>query len=283
MVPIFNIASTGHSGTKWLTNLLNGHPRIMCFHGLRADPYRHPNDIANPDNWLTPEEVRAAFTTMQSRTVDSKIIGTCHTFYDYLSRECFVENGGGFAVIYRDLFQRIQSGLCHHYSARIGRDLGGKDLYADIMVDFTESEVDLEKEPDLEQLNEKEQLFFRLVRGFIAADYTNFSNIPAAEYIIFEKMISDEEYLIDCLARLLQCSPDEFGTYFSNKQSYVINQHSLGHKLTNEEIFDIWPHSFRQLFCRVMRDCGGFDYLHAEYKKLEYTFPDNALDFISSR
>lgn len=49
---MFYIDSIGHSASGWLSNNLNKHPKIVCFHGTRSFP---PIETANYNNKLYKE------------------------------------------------------------------------------------------------------------------------------------------------------------------------------------------------------------------------------------
>lgn len=233
MVPIFNISSAGGSATWWLTRVLNQHPRVVCLHALRDDPFHN-----NP---ISVAEMIGGLRQLQQITHDTRSFGVIHSFYDHDIREPIKAAGGGFLAILRHPISRTHSLFVHHYRDLGGHPVGEGGIYATLA--------------ERGSVGRHLPLFEARVAEIVYADLRNVTHAPAEEIAVFERMTTDASYCRRRLETLLDEDLADFEPRIAALLGSKSNQHA-GSPMSPEQIFDAWPRPFRDCFQRYAARIG---------------------------
>lgn len=225
MVPIFNISSPGASATAWLTRLLNQHPRVVCLHALREDPF-HGEPIE-------PAEMIKGLYYLHGITKDQRCFGVNHSYYDPGIYDDLTAVGGGYMAILRHPVSRIQSLFQHHYRDVERHPVSNGDVFGTIRDNDTTARY--------------LPLFEQRVIDTLYADMANLIRVKSEEVALFERLTADAGY---CRARLETLLDDELAWFeptiaasFDDK----FNQHAAVAQAV-DEIYAQWPASYRACF-----------------------------------
>jgi len=252
MKPYFNISSAGGSATTWLTNLLNKHPEIVAFHGLRVNPLDH-------SEWLSPERMMGFLSFLRDHQgaklcdeIDKKTFGIIHTYYGTEIRENIKRAGGSFMAIFRDPVMRINSLFHHHY-----RDIQHVNLIEDNAYKTVAEMGHLSSQntsnfqgllnEDLSVLSDTERMFRDRVKEVLSSDMANYFNSDTQEHILYEKMVSSAAYCFDKLSFLTGQNSDQLHDIINNELKKPVFSHSKS-KLVADQVYEQWPVQFKNIF-----------------------------------
>lgn len=263
---IFNISSAGSTASAWLTVNLNKHRLITAFHGLRMSPFGE-GLIYPPTMYDGLKRLSEYMNTAQFAEINQQgertAIGIIHTYYGPEARQTFIHNGGSFMAIIRDPIHRVNSQFQATYSDQLldsannqKRSCEAKDVFPGFVRDTTKF------------LSPTDQLFFSIVENAIINDLANYQSCLANEIIIFEEMISSEQYCYARLSALTGVDDHEFRQIISRNMSIKTNTH-VNEKKTSAYIFDNWPDGFKHIFLSVMHSLG-IDTCARMYRELGY-------------
>jgi len=282
MVPFFNISSAGATATGWITHLLNHDPRINCYHSLRADPFLYSSPVGAAENWMNATTAIQGLKGLRLCTEDFRSIGLCHSFYTSRAhgvRAAFLAADGRHAVMFRNIIQRLHSALCYNAPPILGAIAAGPKLYEMMSNKYKESDIGYSEIMTFSELNPAEAKFLDIALQFVMFDLDNWLEAPPEEVLLFEKVISDDDYLLARLERLLDDDMNGLREPIRLTRSNPQHQHSGGDRRTDDDWFFMWPESFRRLFVRVILD-GGILAVRRMYEGLGYSYTPGISQYI---
>jgi len=120
------------------------------------------------------------------------------------------------------------------------------------------------------------RIVFYLSESAIRKDILNHCRCPEGEIIVFEEMVSSEEYCYGKLSALTGVDDPELRKIIADNMSVKTNIHTTKvHVATS--VFDNWPEQFKYLFVTVLRDVG-IDTALKVYADLGYADTLNAIE-----
>lgn len=276
MTPIFTISSRGGSATRWLNNIINSHPEIVCFHGFRQDPFE-------PETTFQPEKLAKFLMMMRERSslltsdyFPSNSFGTIHTYHGTEPRDSFMAEGGNFSVILRDPFCRIHSLFAHHHLRNVRNVVGGPAHRMDYDALRKNDEIGDARNITLNEIHNSERTltenwFLTLCLQILKADLDAMTNCDPHEILRYEDLVGSKDGLKDGLSRALDTEVSDDFPGIADHFDRPTNSHSTV-SLTAEDIFSSWPDKFRKFFFHCFL-AVGYDGLEKAYAKNGYTLP----------
>ena len=266
MRKIFNISSAGGTATLWLSKLLNSHPNIVCFHGLRE------NLFLDEGTSLVGGKFFPGLLELRRLTGNTMSFGAIHSFYGPDGRELVMEAGGSHKFMIRNPFTRLHSLFTHQYRDLLGHSVeAGQNVYAlaadrGHVIEGTQTET--------REFTPAEAKFQTLCNEVVRTDIENLDSSADDECLKFEKLVSDRDYALHHLADLLGGEAEFLEQALAERMSTKENAHAATGSLSDAEVFDLWPETFRLMFAtELARHDPALVGVIARYEGKGYKFP----------
>lgn len=282
MVPIFNISSTGATATAWLTGLLNLHPSVVCFHGLRHDPF---TDGKEP---LSGASLYDGLMSLRHRVRQRPPVtfGLIHSFSGPEVRPELIDRDGSFMAILREPLSRIHSLFINHYTTLHKQNMDVEDdVYQLVEERHQISSLETLYTPffpcNADTMTPIEWTFYALCKDTMANDLANYTLCPRLEVVRYEDITKDPDYLHTVLKRLLQDELEEFRDViieYCASDAYR-GSRSFSIRRTPDDLFIAWPEQFKRLFLAAAGECGIGDVIDL-YFTAGYSLPESLLTWI---
>lgn len=273
MSRLFNISSAGSTASAWLTVNLNKHRLITAFHGMRTNPFGrqliYPSEMVKGLRNFS-ECLNTAQYSEANQSGETTAMGIIHTYYGPQPRQAFLQCGGGFMAIIRDPVMRVNSQFLAHYPDHDAYSVAINGQLSDVKNVFPGFKRDTTK-----ILSPAEEQFLTLSEAAIINDVSNYQNCPPQEIILFEEMVSCEQYCFDKLSALTGVDDQELKNIIVENMSVKTNIHTSKVQ-TSSAIFDSWPEQFKYLFLSVMHGVG-LDTCLGTYNDLGYNEAASAI------
>jgi hypothetical protein len=275
MNPTFNISTAGATASHWITRLLNSHKDIVCLHGFREQPFQ-----TNPEP-LDLETYFVGLRKLREITLDTKVFGTVHSFNGISAKKYVIAAGGAHKFIIRDPFTRLHSLFTVYYPELLGEKLSaGQDIYTLIRERKQVQDMD---QYSLENLTNVEHRFYSLCHQVIIADYKNIREGSTEDCIRHEEFVTSPDYALHHLVELLGGEKEFLEREISARLHKKKASHSVVPPMSSEEIFLLWPDTFKMIFATQMSVLetevkDGINY----YESCGYSFPPSFYQWAST-
>ncbi len=268
MRKIFNISSAGGTATLWLSNLLNSHPNIVCFHGMRENPF------LGDGTSLVSGRFFPGLLELRRLTGDMMSFGAVHSFYGPDGKALVTEAGGSHKFMIRNPFTRLHSLFTHHYRDFLGYSVeAGQNVYA---LAADRGHVLERTQIETREFTSAEAKFQTLCNEVVRTDVENLDSSADDECLLFEKMVSNRDYALFHLTDLLGGEREFLEQALAERMSTKENAHSAVGSLSDDEIFELWPETFRLMFATEMaRHDPELAGVIARYEGIGYGFPQS--------
>lgn len=260
MVPFFLVNSPGGSATKWLANLLNQHPSVMCFHACRRRPGQSEVPI------LEANDLIDLLIEEKNRNEWCRSIGSVHSYHAAEGYQETRLRGGGILGILRNPIRRMHSLISTHWKdIRKQESVVEDNIYEDIK---RNGNLRLFKTREIFDSSDMEERLANISYLTLQGDLSLLKYFKDEELIFFEDMVFDFDYLREIIMNNFMIDISCSEHMFEDK----VNTHSYTFFETEEEIIQSWPDEFKVIFLEIAKTkLAELIYL---YQKKGYPFGD---------
>lgn len=268
MIPFFLVNSPGGSGTKWLANLLNQHPSVMCFHALRRRDWRSDDPVLNPDDLIDH------LIEEKSKNEWCRSVGSVHSYHGAEGYQEILRRGGEILGIIRDPIRRIHSLISTHWKDINGPgNISSQNIYEDIK---NNGDLRLLNTKNVAYSSDVEKRFTELSYLSLQGDLSLFYFFENKKLVFFEKMVEDFDYLRYVIMRNFLFDISYAENIFKEK----VNSHSYTLFETEMDIIRSWPAEFKIIYLEIAKN--KLSELIDFYQRSGYPFGDYVSDMYKS-
>jgi len=255
------IYSAGATATKWLTEVLNQLPDVVCFHALRSNLFTESRaeDLAQ-------DALVSGLYRMAECSLFSKTFAAVHS-HSFISDDTnFEEYRGQKLAMFRHPLYRIHSLFTHHFEVS-GRQLTNGNVYKsleNLILNEKRVKDGYKKQEDI-LMN-----FFRTSVNTLRSDMLNYVKTKESERLVFERMFDSPDYLHQRLTPYLPTeSSIALKDQLNRRLKAPTNQHSRKNYKSPDEIFNDWPGPLKTFFLTALNDVG-VEHCTMMYRSLGY-------------